>query len=160
MQIRRSQPCRCHANYFILHGIISDVQIVPVFIGLLARPERFERPTPRFVVWSFAHQVRTSLSGFFRPVFVGCDRDEPSAAAIMTRACRCFASNRRGRSGLSYAAQRRMSYSGRQARTKLELVATILLPYSVALPGMDQNSGGHLSKILHQIQYLMGWNRT
>jgi hypothetical protein len=36
---------------FILHGIVSDVQIVLILLGLLARPERFERPTPRFVVW-------------------------------------------------------------------------------------------------------------
>jgi hypothetical protein len=40
---------------FILHGIFSGVQIVLMFIRLLARPERFELPTPRFVVctrWS------------------------------------------------------------------------------------------------------------
>jgi hypothetical protein len=32
----------------------------------------------------------------------------------------------------------RASHAGRQARTKLELVATFLLPNSVALPGMDR----------------------
>jgi hypothetical protein len=31
---------------------------------------------------------------------------------------------------------------------KLERIATILLPNSVALPGMDQNGGGRLSQIL------------
>jgi hypothetical protein len=50
MQIIQSMPCGCHANYFILHGIISDTQIDPAFIGLLARSERFELPTLRFEV--------------------------------------------------------------------------------------------------------------
>jgi hypothetical protein len=43
-------PCKCHADYFILHGTFSGVQIVLIFNGLLARPERFELPTSRFVV--------------------------------------------------------------------------------------------------------------
>jgi hypothetical protein len=43
-------PCRRHADYFALHGIVPSTQIILKYLGLLARPERFELPTPRFVV--------------------------------------------------------------------------------------------------------------
>src|SRR5262245_26450375 len=44
-------------------------------------------------------------------------------------------------------------------RTMLEPVATILLPNSVALPGIEQNSVGRLSQILQTIHYLLGQDR-
>jgi hypothetical protein len=46
----RSLPCRRHADYFVLHGFVYKARIISILLGLLARPERFERPTPRFVV--------------------------------------------------------------------------------------------------------------
>jgi hypothetical protein len=44
-------------------------------------------------------------------------------------------------------------------RTKLELVATILLPNSVARAGMDRNRAGRLDEIPKTIQYLLGQDR-
>jgi hypothetical protein len=42
---------RCHADamqiYFILHGIVSDVQIFLILLGLLARPERWRLSTKK-----------------------------------------------------------------------------------------------------------------
>jgi hypothetical protein len=35
--LNASWPCRCHADYFVLHGTFSGVQIVLIFIGFLAR---------------------------------------------------------------------------------------------------------------------------
>jgi len=43
-------PCRCHAGFFILHGTFTDAGFLPGNIELVARPERFELLTPRFVV--------------------------------------------------------------------------------------------------------------
>jgi hypothetical protein len=41
-----AQPCRCHADFSVLHGSFSDSKIMQLFAGLVARPERFELPTP------------------------------------------------------------------------------------------------------------------
>ena len=43
-------PCRCHADYFILHGTFYVASVMPVDTGLLARPKRFELLAPKFVV--------------------------------------------------------------------------------------------------------------
>jgi hypothetical protein len=76
-------PCKCHADYFILHGTFSRVQIVLIFNGLLARPERFELPTPRFVVWmsvngrtaAVSPRLRTRLGNLQR-VFSLCSSEQ------------------------------------------------------------------------------------
>ena len=61
--LNASWPCRCHADYFVLHGTFSSVQIVLIFIGFLARPKRFELLTPRFVVWGL-HLI---IPGYVHP---------------------------------------------------------------------------------------------
>ena len=50
-RVIRCLPCKCHADYFILHGTFYSTQDRPINIGLLARPKRFELLTPKFVIW-------------------------------------------------------------------------------------------------------------
>ena len=47
-------PCRNRVTPPNLHGAFRATLVMPIIKGLLARPEGFEPPTPRFVVWSFA----------------------------------------------------------------------------------------------------------
>jgi hypothetical protein len=71
-----AEPCRCHVDYFILHGAISGAQLIPKFIGLMARPKRFELLTPRFVVWKIDRKppaVR-SPSGLLSRTSLWCSR--------------------------------------------------------------------------------------
>ena len=42
---------RCRADFFILHGGLTDDQNLLETIEVMARPKRFELLTPRFVVW-------------------------------------------------------------------------------------------------------------
>jgi hypothetical protein len=37
---RSSWPCRCHAEYFVLHGTICAAQIILTFIGRQRQPSR------------------------------------------------------------------------------------------------------------------------
>jgi len=41
-----AQPCGCHADFFILHGTLSDAKNPLENIGVMARPKRFELLTP------------------------------------------------------------------------------------------------------------------
>jgi hypothetical protein len=43
-------PCRNRATLLNLHGAFLERLLMLILLGFLARPERFELPTPRFIV--------------------------------------------------------------------------------------------------------------
>src|ERR1039457_1132147 len=75
-------PCRCHAGFCILHGRFSNSCNSFKNEVLVARPERFELPTPRFVVWCCRLlicivEICEALERVLAPPVIGGDsRDE------------------------------------------------------------------------------------